>query len=173
MAVPKRILNFLDKNKIKYEIIQHRIVYTAIDKAATLHLDAKQVIKTVAIKCDNKDYALVLIPANKNLDKNKLKIIINKWRKKQGLKAIKKLDFAKESWMKKTIKGCKVGATPPFGMLYHLPTFIDQGLLRQPKLIINAGDYKTSLKLNRSAFEKIMKIGEVIKGSFSKSRKKK
>ncbi len=168
MAILKSLIDLLDQVKVKYEVINHKTVYTALDKAGTLHLDPKCVVKTAVLKLDTKDYAITLIPANKNLDKAKFKKLVNVWRKKQELKAVKKIDFVKEAWMKKNIKG-KLGATPPFGVLFKMPTFIDGVLLKQPKLIINAGEYNQSIKLTKSAFEKVLGK-DLIKGSFSKKK---
>lgn len=168
MAILKSLITLLDQSKVKYEIIDHKTVYTALDKAGTLHLDPKCVVKTAVLKLDTKDYAIALIPANKNLDKAKVKKIVNSWRKRHGQKAVKKVDFVKEAWMKKNIKG-KLGATPPFGALLKMPTFIDSILLKQPKLIINTGEYNQSIKLTKSAFEKVLGK-EIVKGSFSKKK---
>jgi len=73
----KTIQKFLDTNKIKYEVIEHKTVYTAFDKAATLHAKPAIIGKTVVVCFDKKHYMLGLIPANKNLDKKKLLKIIN------------------------------------------------------------------------------------------------
>ena len=35
MAIPKKLLKFLDENKVKYEVVEHRKVYTAHDSAKT------------------------------------------------------------------------------------------------------------------------------------------
>ena len=169
MPIPKSILKYLDKNKIKYEILKHRIVYTAYDKAATLGVKPVQVAKTVIVSLDKKDHALALIPANKNLDKKKLLAIINKQRQKAKLANFKKIDFADEKWMKKALKRIKVGATPAFGILYKLPTLVDNALVNQPKLIVNAGDYQNSLKIAPSALFRLDKTA--IKGSFSQAKK--
>jgi len=168
MAIPKSILNFLDKNKIKYEIIHHRVVYTAYDKAATLSLKPHHVVKTVIVNLDKKNHALALIPSNKNLDKKKLLALINKQRQKAKQPSFKKIDFAKEQWMKKTLKGIKLGATPPFGVLYKLPAFIDNALANQPKLIVNAGDYQNSLKITAASLFKLDKT--IVKGNFSQKK---
>lgn len=173
MSIPKKLLNYLEDNKIKYEVIEHKTVYTAIDAAATQHIKPEQVVKTLVMKLD-KDYALACLPASKNLDKAKFKKVINGWRKKMtttdsplmAIRGVKKIDFAKEAWMKKNILG-KVGATPPFGKILGLPVFVDSAVLRNPKIIVNAGDYDYSLRLSSKAFEK---LEEVIKGSFGKSR---
>ncbi len=158
MAIPKKIINFLEKAKIKYEPIKHRTVYTAFDKAATLKVPQKIIGKTLVMKLDNRP-VLVLIPANKNLDIPKL----------QKIAKTKKIDFIKEAWMKKNIKGVKIGVVPPFGDLWGLPTFVDRSLTSSPKIILNSGDYGFSIKISPAALKK--SISDLVIGNFSKSRK--
>ncbi|MBU0671301.1 MAG: YbaK/EbsC family protein [Patescibacteria group bacterium] len=158
MAIPKKLLKFLDDNKVKYEILEHRKVYTAFDRTETQKQDPKIVVKTLVMKLDN-NYGLALIPSNKNLDKAKLK--------KAAKPAFKKVDFAKEPWMKKNVLG-KVGATPPFGSLMKMPVYIDASLLKNKDLIVNSGEYTESIKLKTKAFEKLEP--EFIKGSFSQKK---
>jgi prolyl-tRNA editing enzyme YbaK/EbsC (Cys-tRNA(Pro) deacylase) len=169
MPISKTIQNFLDKHKVKCEAIEHKTVYTAYDKTATLHIKPNIVGKTMTIVFDKKNYALGLIPANKNLDKKKVLKAFNALRKKTGERGHKKIDFAKEAWMKKTFKGIDVGATPPFGLLYDLPFFIDNSLLKQTKIVINAGKYETSFKISPTNLLKLNP--DTTKGSFSMTKK--
>ena len=169
MPISKPLQNFLDKNKIKYEVIDHKIVYTAHDKAATLHVKPEIVGKTMSVVFDGKNYALGLIPANKNLDKKKVLIAFNNLQKKTGERGYKKIDFTKEAWMKKTFKGIDVGSTPPFGLLYNLSFFIDNSLAKQTKIIVNGGKYNLSFKITPS---NILKLNpQAIKGNFSQAKK--
>ena len=94
MAIPSKISKFLDKAGVKYEAIQHRTVYTAYDKAATLKVHLKTIGKTLLLFLD-KNPAIVLIPANKNLDKSRLKKIAK----------AKKIDFLSERVIKNKLKG--------------------------------------------------------------------
>jgi len=165
----KTLKSYLDKSKIKYEIIEHRTVFTALDKAATLKVKPAMVGKTVIVSLDNKNYALGLIPANKNLDKQKVLVAFNKLRQKANEKNYKKIDFATEKWMKANIKGVKLGATPPFGVLYKLPFFIDNSLAKQLKIIVNGGEYELSLKLSPTSLIKLSP--NTIKGGFSMAKK--
>ncbi len=155
--VPQKVIRLLERAKVKYEPVEHRTVYTAFDKAATLRVPLKVIGKTLAVKLD-KNPALVLIPANKNLDKEKLKKVAR----------AKKVDFLKEVWMKKNLKGIKIGATPPFGNLWKLFTFVDRALFQNTKIIINSGDHSWSIKITPNSLKKI--IPDLILGSFSKSR---
>jgi len=186
MATPQKIIKFLENSKTKYELLKHKTVYTAYDKAATLKVPEKIVGKTLVVKLDpagkssvshgaSRGMALVLIPANKNLDKQKLRKIAKaksvdaSTSSVSTLSSCRRVDFVKENWMKKNLKGVKIGAIPPFGVLWKLPTFIDRGLLQNPKIIINSGDYNYSIKISPAVLKKI--IPDLITGNFSVARK--
>ena len=169
MAMLKSLQNLLEKNGVKHEVIEHRTVYTALDNAETQHIKPQEVVKTLIMKINSKKYVLALISANKNLDKKKLLKEVNKWLKTEEEKAVKTVEFAKEAWMKKNIKG-KIGATVPFGSLEKMTTFIDKSLLKNKNLIINTGDYSRSIKL---ATKKFIELENAVKGMFSEAKPKK
>jgi len=158
MAIPQKIIKFLNKSKIKYQTIEHRTVYTAFDKANTLKVSPKIIGKTLVVKLD-KLPALVLIPADKILNKQKLKKIAK----------AKNIDFIKEAWMKKNIKGVKVGAIPPFGNLWKMQTFAEKSLFNQSKIIINSGFYDSSIKINPKDLKKMLPDLKI--GNFSQKKK--
>jgi Ala-tRNA(Pro) deacylase len=147
-----KLKNFLEKNKIKYELHEHKKVYTAFNEAETQHIKPKAVAKTVLIKA-GKDYALVVIPAQKYVDFTKIK-------KALGGKA----SMAKESDITKVLK-TKIGLIHPFGTLYKLPVLLDNALARQTKLIASAGSYTESVEIKTNDF---IKLAEPVKGTFSK-----
>jgi len=158
MPIPKKIIKFLEKEKIKYQGIEHRTVFTAFDKAQTLKVPEKMVGKTLILKLDGK-LAIVLIGANKNLDLNKIK----------KLAKAKKVELATEKLTKNKLKGVKVGAIPPFGNMWQLPTFIDRSLFKNTKIIVNAGDYNSSIKISSNLFKKL--IPDLIIGNIGKIKK--
>jgi len=166
MAIAKKITDFLDKNKIKYEKISHRTVYTAYDKAATLKVKPNMIGKTLILKIDpsttlraGTDLVIALISGNKNLDKNKLRKIAK----------VKRVDFVSETVIKNKFKGVKIGAIPPFGNLWGLQTFVDRALTNQPKIIVSGGDYNWSIKITPAVLKKTTL--DLVAGSFSKPRK--
>jgi Ala-tRNA(Pro) deacylase len=158
MPIPQKLTKFFEKNKFKYIPAKHRTVYTAFDKAATLKVKPNMIGKTLVLKID-KNLAVALIPANKNLDKNKFKKIAK----------TKKVDFVSERIIKSKLKGVKVGAIPPFGNLWGLTTFIDKFLINQPKIIVNGGDYNWSIKISPAALKKL--IPDLMAGTFSKVKR--
>lgn len=155
----KKLIKFLEENKVKYEKIFHRKVYTAYDKAQTLKVPEKLVGKTLVLKFGPKNFAIMLIPSNRNLSLEKLKKVAK----------VKQAQFVKEAWMKKNLKGVKVGAVPPFGNLWGLATFIDKTLLSQPKIIVNGGDYNFSIELETKTLKQV--IPNLVSGSFSQAKK--
>jgi prolyl-tRNA editing enzyme YbaK/EbsC (Cys-tRNA(Pro) deacylase) len=168
MAISKKLIGLLDEKKLKYEIIGHRIVFTAFDKAMTLEVKPAQVAKTLVISID-RDYGIVVVGAHRNLDFKSVKKAVNALRKKAKEKSAKNIAIAKEKWIEKNMKGVKPGAVPPLGVLWKLPTFIDKGLLKEKKIIINAGNHEESVMIKSKDFMKI--APDAILGNFSKIRK--
>jgi Ala-tRNA(Pro) deacylase len=162
MTISKKVLDYLDKNKYKYEIIEHRTTYTAWDTSQTEKVKPQEVAKTLVLMAD-KDPVLAVLPANRNLDKNKLLKIINAERKKKGERNYKKIGFAKEAWMKKNVIG-KVGATPPFGGLLKAEIYIDSLSAKNKKIYIGSGEYDASIRINVSQY---LKTEKPVKGNFS------
>ncbi|MFA6383242.1 MAG: YbaK/EbsC family protein [Parcubacteria group bacterium] len=165
MAISQKIIKYLEDNKYKYEIIEHKTTFTAWDTAQTEKIKPQEVVKALVMKVDN-DYVLALIPANRNLDKQKLLKTINASRKRAGMKNFKKIDFAKEVWMKKNLQG-KVGAVPPFNKLLKIGIFIDSLLTKNKKIYLGSGEYVFSIRVNASQY---LKIEQPIKGVFSKKK---
>lgn len=152
MPLTKKLENFLKKHKIKYQILNHKTVYTAFDKSQTLKVSPKKVVKTLILKID-KNLAFVLIPGDKKLDLRKVK------------KLGKNVSLATEKLLQRKLKGTKVGAVPPFGSLWKLQTFGDKLLKKQKEIIVNGGDWQTSLLISPKELEKIENFSW---GSFSK-----
>jgi len=152
MALSKKITGFLEKQKYKYQVIEHRTTYTAWDTAQTEKVKPQEVAKALVLKLD-KEYAVALVPGNKNLDKVKFLKVYNTIQKKNNAKSAKKVEFAKEVWMKKSLPG-KVGATPPFSELLKLPIFADKGLMKNKKVYFNSGEYEYSFLISTSEYLK-------------------
>ncbi|NCF75017.1 MAG: hypothetical protein GWO87_00840 [Xanthomonadaceae bacterium] len=156
MAIPKKIINFLEKYNINYEILEHKTVYTAFDMAQTMKKELSQIAKTLALKVDKK-YILVVVPADRKLNFDKLKKL---------LKA-KKIEIVKEIDMVKIFK-TKKGNLLPFGIFHKVPVFIDKTLLKTKIIIVSGGSYTESLKLKTMD---LLKYGGEALISFSKKHK--
>lgn len=157
MAIPQKIIKFLDKSRVKYKILKHKTVFTAFDKSQTLKVPEKIVGKTLVLKA-NGNLILALIPANKNLDFKKIKSIIKE----------KKIILGSEKLIKNKLKGVKVGAVPPFGNLWKIKTLVDKCLRKEKKIILNSGDWNFSIEISPKDLQKL--VPDLVWGSFSKKK---
>jgi Ala-tRNA(Pro) deacylase len=142
--IPAKLVKFLSGNKIKFEEIKHRQVFTGLDKAATLRVKPNLIAKTLVLR-SGKNLVMAVLAANRNLDKGKFKKAAK----------VKNFDFVSERLMKTKFKGFKIGAIPPFGSMFKMPSFVDRGLLKEKTVYVSAGNYETSLKLSPKVFEKL------------------
>lgn len=141
--IPKKILKHLDNNKVGYEIVEHKKVYTAYDAAATMRVDLGKIVKWLLVKLD-KNFGLALVGADQNIDLKKLA-------KAAGAK---KAELPKENVMKAKFKA-KPGEMSAFGSLYGTPVYLDKKLAGQKEAIFSAGSFTESLKIKMKDFAKL------------------
>ncbi|MCM8778607.1 MAG: YbaK/EbsC family protein [Candidatus Omnitrophica bacterium] len=154
MAIPRKIISYLKKNKINYEILKHEVAYTAQEIAAVQHISGDRVAKTVLIKTD-RNFIFAVLPATYLIDFSKLKKIAR----------LKKAVLAKEDEMLKLFPDIEPGAIPPLSPLFNLPIYVDKKLSENTEIVFNAGTHTEMLKMRYKDFEKINKP---FIGSFSK-----
>jgi|SRR3989344_2191514 len=155
-----KLKKFLEANKIKFKLHEHKKVFTAHDEAQTQHVKTKEIAKVVLVKV-GKSFALVVIPAQKYVDFVKVKKVL---RASLPAGEAGKVSMARESDITKILK-TKIGLIHPFGNLFKLPTLLDNSLAKQKQIIASAGSYTESLEIKSSDF---LKSVQPLKGSFSK-----
>src|SRR5438876_10037628 len=106
MAIPSKLIEFLDQNNVRYEILHHPEAFTAQELAAIEHVKGKQHAKVVMVKADGAKMMAVL-PANQRVD-------LEKFDKLTG----KRTALATEADFKALFPDCATGSMPPFGGLY-------------------------------------------------------
>jgi Ala-tRNA(Pro) deacylase len=147
--IPAKVKNYLEKAGIKHEILEHKTVYTAIDAAKTMKKDLRQIAKSLLVKAD-KDYYLILLPADYNLDEKKLKKVIEKGSDKE-VKAIK---IPGEKMMEKALN-LKAGALTAFGNLHKVNVIVDKKLEEVKKAVFSSGSLNHSIEIAVKDFVKM------------------
>ena len=151
MAISKSLEKLLKLNKIKYEVVEHRKVFTAFDAAETQHEKVSEVAKAVLLK-GKKNLYLAVLPAGNNCDFKALSKL-----------STDKVSIAKEKDINVKLK-TKVGLIAPFGSLFKIPMFIDKKLLKNKKINLPAGSYTESSVVSIKDY---LKLENPIVGSFS------
>ncbi len=140
-----RVTEFLDKSKVKYEVTKHESSYTAQNLAASEHEPGKFVAKPVIVKADDK-YVMCVLSAPNKIDMKALK-------KQLGAKSVK---LADEKEIGKLFPDCALGAEPPFGNLYDLPTFMDKSLEADDHITFQAGSYEKAIRMSMKDYRKLV-----------------
>lgn len=160
--LPGKVINYLKKAGVKHEILSHKTVYTAFDAAATMRRKLGEIVKSLLVRAD-KDYYLVLLPADHNLDFKKLGGLIAK----QTGRPVKTVKIPGEKIMEKVLK-IKAGALSAFGGFHKLPVIADKGLAKAKKAVFSSGSFNHSVEMTVKDF---VKLENAILGSFGVKKK--
>ncbi|MGV8150916.1 MAG: aminoacyl-tRNA deacylase [Candidatus Woesearchaeota archaeon] len=148
-----QIKELLDENKIIYEHVTHEYVHRSEDAAkirgTELHEAAKAIILKVERKSDEGikyfDFIQVVIGGDQRIDLKKLKLYFDS----------KNISLASpEEVLEKT--GCTIGSVPPFGTLFNIPAYMDNGLLEKERIVFSAGTHNDSIIMHPQDYVKIV-----------------
>ncbi len=157
-----KLIKYLEKADVKYNVLEHKTVFTAIDAAATMKRKLNEIAKSLLVKVD-KNYYIVVVPADNNVNFEKLGKIISKKENKD----VKVVKIPSEKIMEKVLK-VKAGAISAFGSLYKLPVIVDKKLTKIKKAVFSGGSFNHSIEM---AVKDFVKLEDAILGSFSIKKK--
>lgn len=141
----KTLKNFLDDNKVKYVTIRHSVAYTAQQIAESAHIPGDEMAKTVIVKLDGRLVMAVL----RGTDKVDIDLL-------RGAAGAKDAELAGEVQFQGKFPGVEVGAMPPFGNLYDMPVYVEEGLTRDERIAFNAGSHSELIQLDYADFERLV-----------------
>jgi Ala-tRNA(Pro) deacylase len=145
MEIPKQLIGCLDENKVSYEILHHPEAVTAQRIAQAERVKGRHHAKVVIVKAGD-EHLIMVLPADHHID-------LEKAEKATG----KAVSLDKEQDFKSLFPDCAIGAMPPFGNLYGLPTYVDQSLAEQDYIVFEAGTHTDAIKMSYRDYEKIVK----------------
>jgi Ala-tRNA(Pro) deacylase len=67
------------------------------------------------------------------------------------------VSLGNENDFKSLFPDTAIGAMPPFGNLYGLPTYVDKHLAEQDYIVFEAGTHTDAIRMSYSDYEKIVK----------------
>ncbi len=144
MPCPK-LKDFLDRHEIKYELIHHPTTYTAQLTAASSHVAADEMATVVMVNRDGK-LAMAVCPASRRVD-------ITALHTGSGAASLR---LASELEFKQQFPDCDAGAMPPFGNLYGMDVFVDEGVVKQARISFNAGSHDEVMRVAYEDFERLV-----------------
>jgi len=140
-----RVIELLDKSSVSYEVTEHPPAFTAQQVAAAEHEPGKYVAKPVIVKADG-EYMMCVLSACYKIDLGALKSQL-------GAKSVK---LAEEKEIGKIFDDCELGAEPPFGNLYDLPTIMDKALEKDDHITFQAGTHEKAIRMSMDDYRKLV-----------------
>jgi len=140
-----RVVEFLEKSSVRYEVSEHAPAFTAQQMAAVEHEPGKYVAKPVIVKADGK-YLMCVLAACYKIDLRALKDQL-------GAQSV---ELAEEKEIGKMFDDCELGAEPPFGNLYNLPTIMDKALEKDDHITFQAGAHDKAIRISMAEYRKLV-----------------
>ena len=139
---------YLDRFNVRYQVTEHPVVYTSQALAEAEHVSGHQVIKPVLVEADGQ-MILCALPASDRIDLEALR---------EDLEA-EDIRLADESAMREVFRGCELGAEPPIGALFGLPTIADESLLSQRKVTFQTGSHQSAVTMTMDDYRRLAQPG--------------
>lgn len=114
---------------MRYVVIEHDPAHSAQQIAESAHVPGREYAKAVLIIADDAP-AIAAVPAPERLDLDALARSLGRSTAR----------LASEEEIADQLPGCDMGAIPPFGSLFGMPTLVSRELLAGTEIAFSAGD---------------------------------
>lgn len=138
---PIKLIGHLENQGAQHNMFEHKTVYTAFDAAMTLRRDLKEIAKSLLVKAD-KEFFLVLLPADHNLDLKKLEAFIAK----QYARTVKAVKIPPEEMVQQAFK-LKNESMSAFGSVHKLPVVMERTLTLLKSAVFSSGSFNHSIEM--------------------------
>lgn len=142
----KKLIDYLEENQVRFTRVIHSTAYTAQVIAHRAHISGNVLAKTVVLKNPQQKFIMGVIPANYQVDLDKISEIHGE-----------KLELATEEEFEKLFPGCETGGMPPFGNLFDLPVYVSESLSQTQDIAFNAGNHRELLQMSFDDFHRLVK----------------
>jgi len=135
---------YLRDQGVAFETHKHRPAYTAQEVAAEEHVSGDVIAKAVVVQADGQ-FAICALPASYKVDMAKVGKLL-------GAKSVR---LAEESEMAQLFPNMEVGAEPPMGNLWDMPTLVDEHLAADEEIVFQAGTHRDSIRMRYADYEQL------------------
>jgi Ala-tRNA(Pro) deacylase len=138
------VKQLLQQRGIPYEDIPHYPTYQAQRLAEAVAVSGYEVAKTVLLRVDGK-YMLAVLPAPKMVDLE------------QTCRALhaQRAELVSEEEFKRIFPDCEIGAIPPFGSQYDLPTLVDEALAQDEMIVFTGNTHDEAFRIKFTDYQRL------------------
>jgi len=153
--VPQQVREFLDRERVAYQVVAHEKAFTAQGVAATLHVSGWTFAKTVILKTKDGRLVMAVLAGPHNVNLKAARAVVGS-----------DVDLAPEAEFAPKFPGCELGAEPPLGNIYGLPVYVDEALSKDPEIVFNAGTHTEAIRMTYADYERLVRpvVGRLASG---------
>lgn len=146
-AMSTRAIAFLKAKKVRHAVVKYDHRAKGAEYAAqAVGFPLSQTVKTLVVGLDNGDFALALMPGDRQLSMKKIAAVCG----------AKRADMADTATAQR-LTGYLVGGISPFGTQKRLAVVMEQSLRAHPEVMINAGRRGTMVKMTPEDIVQLLK----------------
>lgn len=145
MAVPERMQTYLQRHSVNYDLLHHPYCEGSESTARVAGVPTFRMAKAVLTEDHEGRQVLAVIPADHHLSLYQL-----------GSSLQRSFHLAAEDRVQALFSDCARGAVPPLGAAYELETVVDDALLRQDEVYLEAGDHEDLIRISGKQFRHLM-----------------
>jgi Ala-tRNA(Pro) deacylase len=140
MPVAARVKWYLDRQGVDYSVIPHPPTESSLATAEAAHVETDRLAKCILLE-DERGYVLTVLPASHRLALDALNAQFGR-----------RLGLATEPELADIFDDCALGAVPPCGSAYGIPTVVDESLLHLRDVCFEGGDHEHLVKMTGADF---------------------
>ncbi|NQU10974.1 YbaK/EbsC family protein [bacterium] len=141
--MPSRLLEFLNKQNVRYQLLHHPEAFTAQELAAIEGVRGKNHAKVVIVKAGDR-LVMTVLTADHRLELDQLTKLLGQPSR-----------LATEAEFKEAFPDCAVGTMPPFGRLYQVETWVDTSLTEDEFIVFEAGTHTDAVRMSYADYARL------------------
>jgi len=143
MPIAHTLEDYMVRQGIHYDIVMHPHTKSSMETAEAAHIPGDALAKAVILE-DGDGFLMAVVPATHHIRLGKLRKQLSR-----------ELRLATEHDVAQIFGDCVTGAIPPLGMIYGLPTVVDDALADRADLYLEAGNHEELIHLDGGEFESL------------------
>lgn len=145
MAVSPRLLDLLERCRVRYEIVPHAETETATQAARHAHAPTRNMAKVVVLRDRFGADLMVAVPSSHHVDPHRVQVATGR----SGI------HLEDENELARIFPDCEVGAMPPVGHLYGLPLLVDSCLTEEDEIWFQPGNHHELIRMATGHFHRL------------------
>jgi Ala-tRNA(Pro) deacylase len=131
-----KLESLLRSRGVDFDVLPHRTEYTASRTAQALHVPGAHFAKTVVLEVDGQP-VLAVLQSNRTVDLESVR----------QLMGARDVHLAPERDFSRLFPDCELGAVPPFGSEFHMPTIVDDALASDDDIIFESDTHDRAVHM--------------------------